>query len=119
MKKILSPIQLDACLKKWQKILRLQDWDIDLRILPHAAFAQAGCAGECRTAQEHRSASIHILRPEDYAIVAGSETPDYDMEATLIHELIHVSLAMLEPHAPEVIVEQAVDALARAFSDLR
>ncbi len=119
MKRILSPGQVKNCLKKWQAILRLQDWDIDVSVVPAAAFMQDGCSGECGTSPLHKSASIHLVIPRDYYLLGSKETPDYDMEMTLIHELVHVSLCEITENVPKLLVEQAVDSLTKALVTLR
>lgn len=100
----------------WQKIMRLQDWDIDIKLL--GAWEMEGRYGTCRAFLDRRKARIELTRIEDYP-------PDHDgdkfeeYEKTLIHELGHVFFAplQLDYDKPEekLLEEQMVYSLEHAL----
>jgi hypothetical protein len=62
---ILNEDELRLKLQEWQKILRLQDWNIEVGI--HRAFSlDVGRMGEVKATPGNREAYITILAPEDY-----------------------------------------------------
>jgi hypothetical protein len=112
---------LDVWLKKWQKILRLEDWDIKVFLQREYAISAKGASGCCDYQLTKKSGSIQILDPIDYHPRAVH--PD-DAEATLVHELIHFHFAPFfvkassdvdEDNYASNAMEVAVDTLARAL----
>lgn len=77
--------ELDAALAYWQKVLRLQDWDIKI-IFGRERDMCDPCLGEIITTPAKKMALIKILDPVDYS------NPHYeqDHEPTLVHELLHI-----------------------------
>ena len=51
---------------KWQKILRLQDWEVDINFYRARDFTNSGAVGECTFNINARNAVIKILDPIDY-----------------------------------------------------
>ena len=105
----------EKLLRKWQKRLGLSDWCIKLQTdcLPDDMTLQ-NCAG-CTSWQESiKAAVIQLLAPECY----GKRIVSYDIEKTLIHELLHLKLALLGESGNDLqdrLVHQLIDDLARAF----
>ena len=108
--------QLNKALKKWKKILRLQEWDITAQISRAMHFNLEGVQGENRITLVSKQAMILLLDPIDY--------PDYssfpqDMEQTLVHELLHCTMAELEPSDEDsleyTVWHSTIDTLAKAF----
>lgn len=108
--------QLNKALKKWKKILRLQEWDIKAQIGRAAYFNLQNAQGENRITLVSKQSLIMLLDPLDY--------PDYsdfpqDMEQTLVHELLHCTMAELEPSDEDslehTIWHSTIDTLAKAF----
>jgi hypothetical protein len=105
---------LNALTKKWQAILRLQDWTIE------AGYKRAfdmpdGKQGGCTWVRRLKRALISVLDPQDYGPdpVAGSQ----DIEATLVHELLHIHFALVDDFAGVSmdLFEQSIDAIAIAL----
>lgn len=95
-------------LEYWQRQLRLQDWDVVADVVP--ARALGGAAGQTTTTPWRRYAAVQIADPATLDPDAG---PGFrDLEATLVHELLHVALAGVGDHAP---LEPAIEALSRAL----
>lgn len=107
---------LEELLKKWQVILKLQDWDIKIRWAKHYDL-DSDTKGQCRWVLGKKCASIRILEPEDFdpAIQWGQ-----DPECTVVHELLHLHYGPLElgdhfEGLKEAMLEQAVCAISEAL----
>ena len=104
-------LQYKKLLSFWKKLLRLQDWEIEVKeMIPDAEQEHVG---EVAFVLERKYAQISLLSPQ---------ATDEDIEDTLVHELIHIHLAPFWPEEDAqkvVLAEQAVDSLARAFVALR
>jgi hypothetical protein len=79
-----------ALVDEWQKILRIEDWDLTIDILPHGSFDDGSLAGTSAN-YERRAARLRILQPSQHP-------DDEDFEQTLVHELLHVSSALIHSH---------------------
>ncbi len=108
---VLTEKQLHQCLAKWQKILRLQDWDIRLHLARHSEMHNGQASGEISVFDLKKIATIHILHMEDFNLIGAAETQD--MEYTLVHELMHIYLHPMK--CRQVDEEQAVHRLATAL----
>lgn len=112
---------LDAGLAKWAKILRLQDWEIRATIKHTQDMGEktgrsfvwpkiAQCAIEIGTAESVRGNGVPEFHEENG-----------DMEATLVHELLHIHF---DPFAPKTgtmeytLWERAIEVLARVLVGL-
>lgn len=104
----------DRLLKKWQEILRLQDWDIYLKIGRfHEVHNEA--LAHCRHSTTKNSAEIMLRAPQDLR-PTESWPGDNDVELTIVHELLHIKFAPLSiPDRLEVEQEQIVESLARTL----
>jgi hypothetical protein len=100
----------------WQKRLRLQDWNIAVK-LARSADLRPRTLGNINWDRKERSAVISVMDPDDYKL-KGSAMLD-DMEMTLVHELVHLHLSGL-PRNDETkkVEEQAVNMLAEALVKL-
>ena len=99
---------------KWQKILRLQDWEVDINFYRARDFTNADALGECSFNLNSREGFIKILHPTDYE---GT----YDVEWVVVHELLHLHFAdwtTKNNHECPVSGEQAIDAIAQTLSKL-
>jgi hypothetical protein len=115
---------LQSLLKEWQQILRLQDWDINLELVP-AKKTDSFEWGQCKWNFAERVAKIQILDPDHSR--EDSIIP-FDIESTLVHELIHVTFAPLEalceldfrPNSPQLLLfEQLINQLTRALVEAK
>jgi|APSaa5957512622_1039677.scaffolds.fasta_scaffold13869_3 hypothetical protein len=103
-------------LRYWQERLRVQDWDVTLRVLRYHEMGE-GLLGQCFRNDASRTAEIRLLALED---VSGSVTPPgRDLEVTLVHELLHVLFhGASDETENRIAFEQAIDATARALVEL-
>lgn len=90
---IVSEDVLKELCKEWQERLRLQAWNIECGIYRGMDFYNKGCDGENEYDLRNGDSLIRILSPLDYP---ESRFPQ-DMEATLVHELLHLHFAPFEP----------------------
>lgn len=75
--------ELNGYVMKWQKILRLQDWDVDVQF--EDKWNMEGAVGLCTYDLTLPKAWIKIVHPE--------QQPGEDPEATVVHELLHIKAA--------------------------
>ncbi len=105
----------------WQKVLRLQDWTVEVSVVPMSAMPTFTHHAETRMSLTLKRATMKVLRPEDAELVAPSK---YDMEATIVHELLHlhweILLRDLEENSTErFLAEQAIDLCAEGYVGLK
>jgi hypothetical protein len=80
--------ELKALCADWQKVLRIQDVAILLEIVP---MDDIDCSwGRTWTREDLYHATINIAHPDSI----GTTKWLYDMEKTLVHELVHVAMHM-------------------------
>lgn len=101
-KQTMTQTTLQALLERYQRQLRLLDWDISvefcsLRDMPDNAI---GCI---RIDDRRTSATMRILRPEDW-----SETETDDIDGVIVHELLHIILWPLRQEHDELIVQEKI-----------
>lgn len=96
--------------KEWQARLGLTDWEIDVAF--RTIEEMEGNQGTCEPAPMLRTAVILIGRAEDY--------PGADIEATLVHELLHCYHHMgKRGSVAEMFEEQGVEATSKALVKLK
>lgn len=109
----LSQEQLEALCREWQGVLRLQDWDVKVKLARQREFSNPSAMGECRWTLPNKQALILLVDPVDYP--DDTEWP-YDMEQVLVHELLHLHAAAFdafEDDSPQdVALEQMIECLA-------
>lgn len=111
--------QLEALCREWQKTLRLQDWDVKVRIVRQRDMDNHNAQGEVDWTLPKKSAAISILDPTDYP---PNSWWGQDIERTLVHELLHLHFAPFveeEDGLKRVAEEQAIDCLAIALVALK
>jgi hypothetical protein len=100
----------------WQQRLRLQDWVIRISIKRARAMRGAGGAlGYAQYERSLKSAEIVLMDPIDHD---EEDFVHYDLEQTLVHELLHLHFAGYEAKegSPEhLCLEQAIDLSAYAL----
>lgn len=115
---ILTEVELRQKCAEWQKVLRLEDWDVKVK-LKRGRDLELGGAGECGWTIEKKQALIKITDSADYP-------PDciipQDMERTLVHELLHLHFAPFDDFesgtAEDTATEQAIHFISCALVDL-
>jgi hypothetical protein len=103
----------------WRKKLGLRDWTIRFQynVEPEDMFIDDSCG--CTTWQESgKTALIQILKPERY----GDRIAPFDIEKTIVHELLHLKLSFISSECDNLqqrVAHQIIDDLAKAFVDAR
>ena len=104
-----------SLLREWQYRLELKDWLIVLKpaCAPDEMFSEnvAGCT---EWAESIKTAVIQILDPQYY----GERIRPFDFEKTLVHELLHLKLALVSDGVDQLqqrYMHQIIDDLARAM----
>lgn len=106
--------KLKKLLKRWQKRLRLRDWDIKIAVKRARHMTLDNVAGEILWNLHSKEAVIHILDPIDDECMT-----DENIEHTIVHELLHLHFAMINklcdsPHY-STHEEQAIESIAKAL----
>lgn len=101
----------------WAKRLQLGDWDIKLNLNASRNQMGEGSLGEARLNEVTKQAAILVLKNEDFD--GGEYAFTFDFERTLVHELLHLKLCLLESDSDNElcnrVVHQLLDDLAKAF----
>ncbi len=107
--------QLEKKVKYWQKILKLDHWEISCGLADHETTD--GRLGTSSSQPEYFSSHIKIMDPKFY-IAPEEEDP---IDRIIIHELLHCHLKIAcpdkEPHERDE-VERVITYLERAIYDL-
>jgi hypothetical protein len=114
---ILTERQLQRLCAQWQKRLRVQDWDVRVRVKRRHQMELESKRAGCNYSLKLKEALIEIQSPLDYQ---PSVWPN-DMEQSLVHELLHLHFALFsaDDETPEgVAQEQAIDLIASALVSL-
>lgn len=107
----------------WQKVLRLQDWEIKVEYVREKTMPQAWGTVSKRHIG-HRMATIEVCDPSSFSLL---DFPDNDVvsdpEYVLVHELLHIyTEGILKDHEREttedIWAEQMADTVARALVKL-
>lgn len=103
-----------SCCRKWQEILRLQDWDVKVAVCRSRDFVVKEGQGECSWVLPAKRAVIKLLDPVDYPEVRWEQ----DHERTLVHELLHLHMVPFKPDSDTLendMMEQAICAISEAL----
>lgn len=90
---------LEKCVEKWQKFLRLQDVDIAISLERFTDLDHGDSTANITINDWHKCATIYLLDPADY--IPGNFTNliwGYDMEDAVVHELLHIHM---HPYTPD------------------
>lgn len=92
--------------RRWQQALRLEDWDIEWRVLPDEKCPDFW--GLCERNSSRQSARITI----------NESVPRDELDTVVVHELLHVSLDPVWPTSRRDIEagERAVHRISRALA---
>lgn len=99
----------------WQDVLRLNDWDIEfIQVSDVSEFANEGNVyGECEADGSMKEAEIRIW-------FGDSVDKGFDMEHTIVHELLHIVLNDLDICACDhEIEERIINVLAKSLLRLK
>lgn len=82
--------ELEKLAEEWIKDLRLQEWEISVRLVNDIIFYEQHITGINKINALEKKAIINIMSMDGYYdSYEDAEVFDYDMEATLVHELLH------------------------------
>jgi hypothetical protein len=93
-----SATEIEALCRIWQERLRLQDWDITVKVVRLHEFDHKGTAGDAETFIAKQCAVIRLVEHNDR--LPDTMVP-YDDEMTLVHELLHVHFKSSQPEIDE------------------
>lgn len=97
-------------MKYWQKQLRLQDWDIDIKKAKPKRLKIKGAAGQVEYSVDLKVATI---------LISDELKDKREIEHTIIHELLHLHLAPIsqfcEGDCYETYEEQAIESITKAL----
>ncbi|MDQ6760489.1 MAG: hypothetical protein M3Z32_11600 [Acidobacteriota bacterium] len=108
--------QVQRWLKSWQRRLSLDDWQISAHIV-RSRDLKPDTLGNLRWNSADKTATIRVMDAFDYDLPAPEiET---DMEYTVVHELLHLQLAVL-PRGPgtKEVEERVVNRIGEALFSL-
>ena len=100
----------------WQKRLRLQDWDVEIKVVRHYDTTEEDVRAYVEFCDNKRTARITFVDPAD---LGPERWPVESLEQSLVHELLHLHMRGFEPKADTpayTAMEQAVHALAGALT---
>ncbi len=101
----------------WQKILRLQDWRVDVEFWPHHALENS--VAKTITNFNNKSAIFALRYPHEMGAVEHEwpvgEAGDYDL--SIVHELLHLMFQPMRSQC-EVSEEQSCNLIASALVQL-
>lgn len=118
----------DSDIKKqatfWQKILALQDWNVDVRISRQWEMSDQTTVAQIEWFLTRKDAILRVVHPTDLPGLSKSfihgEENDYDI--SLVHELLHLHFAPLgldrSDKRNEIAEEQAINAISRGIVKL-
>lgn len=92
--------RFEASLRKWQKVLNLVDWRIELSDRP----AGRGNSADVEVHYEHRLAKVRLMR------TSSARPEDEHLDSVALHELLHVRLADLIHAVQEGADEKVIEA---------
>lgn len=116
---IFNQDELRQLCAEWQKILRLQDWDVVVQISRRDDTFGNSTMGQVRFNLELKQALIKIIDPIDYPT---NVIYPQDMETTLVHELLHLHFAPFDAEndtPAEIAQEQAIEAISKGLVALK
>ena len=120
MEVILTENELKELCVEWQKRLRLTDWEVVIELSRKSDFVQNTWYGQCSWTLTRKAAHVRVMDVIDYP----ADNPwDYDMEHTLVHELLHLKFAPFVDIDTDtllgIVIEQTIDELARVLLELK
>ncbi len=106
---------LQDLLYKWQRLLGLSDWQIDVKIGRPADNLSAHCSWNL----DSRYAEI-VVAPRGFESPSAFTALCHGIEFSLVHELLHLHFHMFGAEGLEgTLLEQAINALTHAFLEKR
>jgi hypothetical protein len=111
---VVKPVTtIEELLAEWQKRLKLQDWEIKISFKREYDMDEK--LGSISWSHNKKQASLDLLDPIDYPPTSFDE---YDTEAVIVHELLHLHTAFTARPTEgweEVMEERAINAISKAL----
>ena len=106
---IFTEDQLQERLEYWKEKLRLQDWIISIKFASQEELTDS-LSANVSYLLENKQARIKILKNEEFPDDAWFP---HDMEWLLVHELLHLHIAPIEPknNSKYYAIEQAIEGI--------
>ena len=123
IERIYTESQLREMCEHYQCLLKIQDWNIEVRLVPQRNLDDSDA--RVLLGYEVRNASIEIATPDTWT--PGFFPRFQDMRRDLIHELLHIVFVDAIPHyekgslrhkAYEIAIDTAAEALASRVEDI-
>lgn len=108
--------RLERKVKYWQKILKLEHWDISCKLVGNKAIEGWGLSSIQR---DYLDSHMQVKDPRFYEI--PEDEKEMEFEKTVIHELLHCHTVALRPKKAKGIVseeEKCVVSLERVIYNL-
>jgi hypothetical protein len=110
---LLTEAQISEWVKRWQKRLSLEDWKIEAKIVRLSQLPK-GTVANIHWSLPRKQATIKVLDSVD-STLAKSEIVR-DTELSVVHELVHLSMAKLPLDANNTeLEEEAVKKISSAL----
>ncbi len=121
MEVILTLEELKDLCREWQKKLHLENWNIMVDIKRRDEFDLDDCQGEIHY---HLSSAEACISIEDHCDWPMDTPFKQDMEKTLVHELLHIPMAIFEPDEDDEPIkhdlwEQFIETMARNLVSIK
>lgn len=105
--------KLDRWVAKYQKLFRLQDWDITAEYAVPGDMDVESAIGQVNWTLRMKRAAVKIVPARMHP---SATPPDTTEEGIVIHELLHLVLAPLDtPDERTRELEQAINALEASY----
>lgn len=104
--------------QKWQKILKLEDWEICPHWAEEGELEKDVDLANIFPVIERKHACIYVLNPDAAEKLEGKPS---NIESTVIHELLHLHFTLFQHETNPVymmIEEQAIHAITGAFESV-
>jgi hypothetical protein len=110
---LITEAQVNEWVKRWQKRLSLEDWKIDAKIVRLAQLPK-GTVANIHWSLPRKQATIKVLDSIDSTLAKSDIVRD--TELSVVHELVHLSMAKLPLDANNTeLEEEAVKKLSSAL----
>lgn len=105
-------------LERWQRLLRLQDWTITLRVnVTSADMPSAGSFGDVEYVESTKTGTVYIVNPDT---LPKAMREQFNFNRTYLHELLHLKMSLLDDCNPmqDRILHQIIDDIAKAITEI-
>ena len=111
-RRVFTEEELEELCEEYQELLRVQDWEVILSVVPPEKMTRKDRAGEIEFFPEHMDVKIRILDPESENVKNNER---FDMRSILLHELLRLAFydyEMKKSKSFDAGVNRVADALS-------